>query len=178
MKKIDIFKYLKFRNLLLVDLVMYEDLNPLINKFKKVNKEGIFNIYVSREWKMRLKNNHHINNIFHYKFRGSVSSLVNLKFIANNLKFRYNLIIINSDNKLEYLKYFILNLFFLRKKRVIITTNQAFYELLVFDYLKLLFNFIGWLFFLSIELIVCFILLSYLLLINRIKKLTICILKR
>jgi len=156
--------------ILFVDLVMYEDLDYSINKLRENNKDRIINIYTSKEWSQRFKNDLRVNNIFYYNFRGSISSLFNFRLIINNLKLKYDLILINCDNKFEYLKYFIINLLFLRNKKVIISADQKYYKLTFADYLKILIKFISWIVFIAFELIVCIILMSFLLIINKIKK--------
>lgn len=154
------------RRIIFIDLVIHNDIRQIILAMKYYNKDCLINLLVSKEWFDRLKNSKFINTIFYYNVRGSITSLLNLKLIFQNLFKKYDLIIINCDDDLIFLRYFILNIVFLRKKEVYFL-NSYFKRANFFQLLIIFMKFLIWTVGLIFEFIISSILLAYLYIINR-----------
>lgn len=158
------------RRIIFIDLVMHNDIRQIILAIKYLNKNCSINLLVSKEWFDRLKNSKFVNAVSYYNTRGSVANLINFKLILQNLFKKYDLVIINCDDDLVFLRYFILNIPFLRKKEVYLL-NSYFKKADYFQLLNIFITFLIWTVGLILEFIISSILLAYLYIINRLHRL-------
>lgn len=158
---------MKQESLLLVDLALHKDLVKIINTYRKQTN----NIYVySSEYLTPVIERNGVKPVYSYKYRGSLKNILNIKLILFSFfETSFGKIIVNSD-KLENIKYVFFTLLLLKGKEKWLYIDGEIIRINLKIWLKSILIFIIWFLGMIIEFIGSGILLSYLILRNKIDK--------
>lgn len=158
---------MKEKLLLLIDLTLHKDLTKIINTYSKQTNK--IHVYSSKYWIPIIKRRG-VKPVYSYEYRGSLKNILNLNLILFSFfKTNYGKIIVNID-KWENIKYIFFTLFFLKGEEKKLYINEKIMKITFKVWLRSGIIFIKWFSGMIIEFIVSSILLSYLILHNKIDK--------